>query len=167
MCLRTADAAPDDSTDLEASFREHMPWLQRRLAAIVGDPEEARDIAQETFARAARAWPLGSRDSVAKWLATVGIRLAIDEVRRRRRWAFLRLDETNARWAIEIDPDLWRAIQRLPGPSRAALLLTVCDGYTQAEVAHVLGVPRGTVASWLARARASLRSSLGDAHDER
>jgi RNA polymerase sigma factor (sigma-70 family) len=158
---------PAMSSDLEAAFSAHMPWLRRRIALIVGDPDVASDLAAETFARAVQRWPLGSRDYVARWLATVGIRLAIDEVRRRRRWGFLRLHEADASWALETDPDLWLAISSLEPAPRAALLLTVLDGYTQEEVAAALGVARGTVASWLSRSRDRLRPLIGRSDDER
>ncbi len=157
----TTGRTPADESDLEAAFSVHMPWLRRRIAEIVGDPEEASDLADEAFARAIKRWPIGSRDDVARWLATVGIRLAIDELRRRRRWGFLALHETDATWALRRDPDLWRALDRLEPRARAALFLTVLDGYTQDEVADTLGVPRGTVASWLSRAKARLRPVIG------
>ncbi len=158
---------PADAREIETAFSAHMPWLRLRIALIVGDPDEASDIAQEAFARAVERWPLGSRDDVARWLATVGIRLAIDALRRRRRWGFLRLRETDATWAIEADPDLWRAIAKLKPGARAALLLTVLDGYTQDEVAAALGVRRGTVASWLSRARDQLRPLVGSSENGR
>jgi RNA polymerase sigma factor (sigma-70 family) len=162
--------APEGDTevmDLSVAFRDHLPWLHRRVSLIVGDPEEASDIVQEVFARAIPRWPLGSRDDVARWCSTVGIRLAIDEVRRRRRWGFFRLHETHAEWAIRIDPDLWRAIATLKPPVRAALLLTALDGYSQEEVAAALGVSRVTVARWLSRARTQLRPAVGSSLDER
>lgn len=158
---------PAETTDLETAFLQHMPWLHRRVSLIVGDADEASDIVQEVFLRAIPRWPLGSRDDVARWCSTVGIRLAIDECRRRRRWGFLRLRENHAEWALEVDPDLWRAIQALRPPVRAALLLTALDGYTQEEVAVALGVERGTVASWISRARAQLRPVVGSSSDER
>lgn len=154
-----------ETRDLEAAFSVHMPWLHRRLTLMVGDPEEAQDLAQEAFARAVERWPIGSHDDVARWLATVGIRLAIDEMRRRRRWGFLQLHETDAAWAVNTDPDLWQAISRLEPAVRAALLLTVLDGYTQEEVAEALGVARGTVSSWLSRARDRLRPAIGRTSD--
>jgi DNA-directed RNA polymerase specialized sigma24 family protein len=40
------------------------------------------------------------------------------------------------------------------------LVLTVLEGYTQEEAAEALGVPRGTLASWLSRARNGLRAAL-------
>jgi RNA polymerase sigma factor (sigma-70 family) len=148
--------------DVEDAYRQHLPWLRRRLALLTGDPDEAEDLAQQAFIRAIERWPGGSRDETARWLATVGVRLAIDELRRRRRWGWLRLHETHATWALETDPDLWQALLALPARTRAALLLTVLDGYSQEEVASVLGVPRGTVASWLSRARARLRAVIGE-----
>ena len=44
--------------------------------------------------------------------------------------------------------------------TRTALLLNVVDGYTQREIGTILGVPEGTVASWLSRGRATLRREL-------
>ena len=153
--------ADRDGDWLDSAFRAHRDWLVRRLALIVGDAEEARDLAQETFVRAAEHWPLPDPTEPARWLSTVGIRLAIDERRRRRRWGFLGLRETDAQWAISIDPDLWRALSRLDRRTRAAIVLTTLDGYSQEEVAAMLEVPRGTVASWISRGRERLRGDLG------
>ena len=58
------------------------------------------------------------------------------------------------------DPDLWAALQELDIRPRAALLLNVVDGYTQAEIARILDAPVGTVASWLSRGRATVRAHL-------
>ena len=58
------------------------------------------------------------------------------------------------------DPDLWRALADLDRRTRAALVLTVLDGFTQDEAAEMLSVPRGTVASWLSRGKARLRTVL-------
>lgn len=145
------------ATSLEAAFRAHEPWLVRRLALVVGDAEEARDLAQQVFVRATEHWPLAPEQDVARWLAVVGLRLALNERRRRKRWGFLAIRESDATWALEVDPDLWTALRGLDARTRVALVLTVLDGYTQEEVATVLGVPRGTVASWLSRARDRLR----------
>jgi RNA polymerase sigma factor (sigma-70 family) len=161
LAYATSSLTAADARDFETAFCAHMPWLRRRITLIVGDPETASDIAQEAFVRAAARWPIGSRDDVAAWLATVGIRLAIDELRRRRRWGFLQLREADATWAIRTDPDLWKGIEQLDPRTRAALILTTLDGYSQDEVARILGVPRGTVASWLFRARARLRPLVG------
>lgn len=158
--IADAGAAGRDR-DLDSAFRAHRDWLVRRLALIVGDAEEARDLAQETFVRLTENWPLPDASEPARWLSTVGVRLAIDERRRRRRWGFLGLRETDATWAMVVDPDLWRALSRLDRRSRAAIVLTSLDGYSQDEVGAMLDAPRGTVASWISRGRDRLRADLG------
>jgi RNA polymerase sigma-70 factor (ECF subfamily) len=145
---------------LAAVATEHRAWLVRRLALVTGDAAEAEDLAQEALLRATERWPLPDGSDVRAWLAVVGVRLAIDERRRRRRWGFLPIRETDQEWAMATDPDLWRAMADLDRRTRAALVLTVLDGYTQDEVAEMLSVPRGTVASWLSRGKARLRSLL-------
>src|SRR5258708_29715530 len=109
------DGAGNDRTgnDLDAAFRGDRDWLVRRMALIVGDAEEAHDLVQEAFVRLTEHWPLPDGGDPARWLSTVGVRLAIDERRRRRRWGFLDLRDTDATWAIATDPDLWRALRRL------------------------------------------------------
>jgi RNA polymerase sigma-70 factor (ECF subfamily) len=139
---------------------EHRAWLVRRLALIVGDANEAEDLAQQTLLRATERWPLPDRSNVRAWLAVVGVRLAIDERRRRLRWGFVAIRESDQQWAITTDPDLWRALNDLDRRTRAALVLTVLDGYSQQEVADMMAVPRGTVASWLSRGKARLRDVL-------
>lgn len=147
---------------LEDAFAAHRRWLVRRLALVVRDVDEAEDLAQQAFLRAAQRWPFPPEQDVARWLSVVGVNLAIDERRRRKRWGFLPVRETDQVWAMTTDPDLWQALGTLDRRTRAALVLTVLDGYTQEEVAEAFGVPRGTVASWLSRGRAVLRSVLED-----
>ena len=145
---------------IATAFRTHRAWLVQRLALVVGDAEEAQDLAQRTYLRLVEHWPLPDAQEPARWLAIVGLRLALDERRRRRRWGFLAVRETDATWAMATDPDLWQALDGLDRRVRAALVLTALEGYTQDEVATALGVARGTVASWLSRARDRLRPIL-------
>ncbi len=155
------DDARRAGPDLDSVFRAHRDWLVRRLALIVGDAEEAHDLAQETFVRLTQHWPLADSSEPARWLSTVGVRLAIDERRRRRRWGFLDLRDTDATWAMDVDPDLWRALRRQDRRTRAAIVMTTLDGFSQDEVATMLDAPRGTVASWISRGRERLRAELG------
>jgi RNA polymerase sigma-70 factor, ECF subfamily len=147
---------------LDDAVAAHRPWLVRRLALVLRDVDAAEDLAQQAFLRAADRWPLPPGQDVARWLAVVGMRLAIDERRRRRRWGFLPIREGDQQWAMAVDPDLWRALGELDARTRVALVMNVLDGYTQDEIPAALGVPRGTVASWLSRGRARLRTTLED-----
>ncbi len=159
--MEVAIASTSSAGTLEDAVRAHRPWLVRRLALVVRDVAEAEDLAQQTFLRATQHWPFPPEQDVARWLAVVGLRLAIDERRRRKRWGFLPIRESDEAWAMTVDPDLWQAMQALDRRTRAALVLTVLDGYTQDEVATMFGVPRGTVASWISRGYGQLRRDLG------
>ena len=56
--------------------------------------------------------------------------------------------------------DLERAIARLDEGRRAVLVLHDVEGYTHAEIAHLLGIEPGTSKSRLHRARRELRTEL-------
>jgi RNA polymerase sigma-70 factor (ECF subfamily) len=163
MNAANAHAVVDPGLLRQAAEELRTP-LTRRLALIVGDAAEAEDLAQATFARALEAWPSFGGGDLRAWLYTIGIRLALSEVRRRkRRPALLRVLEHDRPVEPMAEVDLWEAVRELDRSSRAALLMNVVDGYTQAEIAELLGVPPGTVASWISRTKAHLRRRLTEA----
>ena len=150
----------------EAAISPHYDHLVRRLMLILRDTDAARDMAQTAVLRAYEHRDRFIGGDVRAWLFTIGIRLALNEVRRRARWQeWLHPSEVPAAWAIETDPDLWEALGRLDKRHRAALILHVVDGFTHPEIAAALDVPTGTVASWLSRAKAALRRDLGRGED--
>ena len=55
-----------------------------------------------------------------------------------------------------------RALAGLNENQRSALLMVHLDGLSYHEVAARLGVPLGTVATWVTRGRKSLSEALGD-----
>ncbi len=81
MTTRVAEAAVD--APFEAMLAPHYDGLVRRLAFIVGDPDEARDLAQAAYLRAFEAWARFDGADARAWLYTIGINLAISERRRR------------------------------------------------------------------------------------
>jgi RNA polymerase sigma-70 factor (ECF subfamily) len=58
--------------------------------------------------------------------------------------------------------DVRKALGHLAEDNRAAIVLVAVEGYTYAEAAAVLGVPAGTVASRVARARDVLAEKFSD-----
>lgn len=152
--------ASRDLAAFEAAVRPHYAALVRRLVLVLGDQDAAEDIAQDAYVRAFRSWERFDGTDVRAWLHTIGLRLAFNERRRHRRWlAAIRRIEPRP-WRDAADPDLAAALARLDPRMRGALLLNVIDGYTQREIAGMLSVAEGTVASWLSRARAALRADL-------
>lgn len=137
------------------------PRLVRRLALVVGDHDEAEDLAQDACLRAIRHEADFQGDDLWPWLQVIGVRLALNELRRRRRALAAALRVSPAP-LVPADLELWDALRRLPRNQRAALVLHVLDGLGYAEIGEALRVPEGTVASWVSRAKARLRVELGE-----
>jgi len=155
--------APAKEAGFEAAVGTWYAPLVRRLVVVLRDQHDAEDVAQEAYARAFGAWDRFDGTDVRAWLYTIALRLAFDRIRRRRRWVGrLVRPAVEPAYRDTVDPDLWAAIGRLEPRVRAALLANVLDGYTQREIASMLDVAEGTVASWLSRARASLREELAE-----
>jgi RNA polymerase sigma-70 factor, ECF subfamily len=155
-----AAAATGDTSTFEAAVRPHYASLIRRLVLVLGDERDAEDVAQDAYLKAFRSWDRFDGSDVRAWLYTIALRLAFNQLRGRRRWlaAIGRIEPRP--WADPADPDLAAALAALEPRTRAALLLNVVDGYTQAEIATMLNAPEGTVASWISRFRATLRRQL-------
>ena len=74
-----------DPNELDRFFQQHFPIVRAKCARLLGDTEEAADVAQETFLRFCSSpvvhEPVPAR---LKWLYLTGTRLAIDRLRHRR-----------------------------------------------------------------------------------
>jgi RNA polymerase sigma-70 factor (ECF subfamily) len=148
-----------DESDWAQLYEDHYAGLVARLTMVLRDASEAEDVAQEAWLRAYRARASFDGRNPRGWLHTIGVRLALNELRRRRR-AVARLGSPTVTDDPTKDQDLWIALGRLNARQRAALLLHYADGYTLEETAKILGVPAGTVSSWVSRARQRLRTDL-------
>jgi RNA polymerase sigma-70 factor (ECF subfamily) len=151
------------ATDLETELLAAYPGLTRRLTLVLRDPHEAEDVAQAAFARAIEQRHRFSGGDARSWFYTIGLHLAFNELRRRRPTSALTAADEPS-WAMTSEPDLWLALGQLEPRQRAALLLSVLDGYTHPEIGRMLGVRTGTVSSWLSRSKTRLRDVLGDDH---
>lgn len=147
--------------ELDSELVGAYPLLARRLTLILHNSDDAQDMAQAAFTRALERRHHFRGGDVRAWLYTIGIRLALNEVRRKGRLVALD-DAPEPAWAMTSQPDLWIALGELDPRHRAALVLSTLDGYTHAEIAAMLEVREGTVSSWLSRSKEHLRSILGD-----
>lgn len=157
--MEVARAASAVST-VDAGLLAAYPALIRRLTVVLRDASEAEDVAQAAFTRALEHRHKFAGGDVRAWFYTIGLRLAFNELRRRRRMTVSDLADQPT-WAMSSDPDLWTALQQLEPHHRAALLLSTLDGYTHEEIGQMLGVRPGTVSSWLSRTKERLRALLG------
>lgn len=150
---------------LERLYRERFSGFCDALATVTGSHDSARDAVQEAFARALRQRRRLRRDeSLAPWVWTIALRVALDSRPRRRdpdhRPADAALPEP------ERDPELAAAIRSLPQRRRLIVFLRYFADFTYAEIAEACEVTEGTVAATLAQAHDALRSALSPEHTE-
>jgi RNA polymerase sigma-70 factor (ECF subfamily) len=146
-----------------------IPSLRRYAHALVRDREAADDLVQDCLERAvARRRDWRGDGPVRAWLFRILLNLHRDTRRGASARAVLMTiqpqDEPQGSGGQEEHLDLsdvHAAMERLPADQRAALLLVALEGMSLQEAARVLGVPEGTLASRIARARASLRHMTG------
>lgn len=171
-------ARAGDAGAIARLLERYEPSVYRFGVRMCHDPEDARDVLQETLLSAARGLPGFRGDaSVSTWLYTIARSFCIKK-RRRSKFApdhEASLDEMGeAGRAIaatgegpeesaarrEMGAQLERAIARLEEGQREVLLLRDVEGLTAPEVGEALGLSVEAVKSRLHRARASLRELL-------
>jgi RNA polymerase sigma-70 factor, ECF subfamily len=176
MARETANDAP--GARLAALFDQHHQRLYRLARRLTGTKEEAQDLVQDTFLRAARspgAVPSGSRSEEA-WLVRVLVNICRDHWRRKssRRRLHDRY-QTAAGPAATPDPEdalvarstLWRSLQELAPRRRTAIVLYELDGVGIHEIARLLGVSAITVRWHLSRGRKELAEIVTRREEER
>ncbi len=156
-------AAQRGSSDaLGALFDRYWHVVWRAAYAITGQREVANDAAQDAFLRAAGA--LGKFDHrrpLEPWLIRIVVNRAIDLLRVQRR--LVSIDEAEESAIFDepaLDDELLASVARLDPERRTVIALHYWLDYTTPEIAEVLGVPVGTVASRLSRALHDLRLHL-------
>jgi RNA polymerase sigma-70 factor (ECF subfamily) len=163
-----------DEVDLDAEFEERLSdsgALAFRVAyGVLHHREDAEDVAQETLARAYRSFGrLRDRARFRAWLVRISWRLALDhrraETRRMRREqeALIPADPADVESVASVNEfrdRLWQAIEALPEKQRQVVVLAGILGHDLSEIAHLLGVPHGTVRSRMHTARKRLAEVL-------
>ena len=164
------DQPPADvAARVGALFDLHHQRLFRLARRLSGSSEDARDLVQETFLRAYRAFDgYTPGTNIRAWLHTILYRVRTDAFRRAGRSPqTVELDGDGPAVAAPQDAlasggeDLARALDGLPEVFRTAVVLRDVQDLTYEEIARVLGVPIGTVMSRIHRGRALMRAALG------
>ena len=140
-----------------------------RLPPLLGNYHDAEDAFQATFLVLVRkAASIVPREMVGNWLYGVAHQTALKARATAAKRKGRERQVTDMPEPAVAGQDLWPDLQplldqelsRLPDKYRAVIVLCDLEGKTRKEAARQLGVPEGTVASRLARARAMLAKRL-------
>ena len=162
--------AGDPAERLTALYNAHEDRLYRLARRLADSVEDAHDLVQETFLRAAkslRVVPIGATKEEA-WLVRVLVNIRRDQWRRAavRRRAAVILRGDVASETIRVEPAImarravWAALDVLQPRRRAIVIMHELDGLTPEAIAAILGVARMTVQWHLSMGRRDLRRVL-------
>lgn len=162
LTLTSFPGANAEKRVFENLVAAHEPMVLRTAYRLLGQPDDARDAAQEVFLRLFRN--LANIEGDPKgWLYRVTVNVCNDQHRRRKK--LFELDETQADPApnpervLALDERkvlLTEGLARLPERERAAIVLRDIEGLSTAEAAAILGVEEVTVRSHISSARVKL-----------
>lgn len=149
---------------------EALPLFKVLYAAarrLTGSAHDAEDLVQETYMRGYRAFDsYAPGTNLRAWLYRILHNVRADAYRKAGRTpeaGELPGDgPAVAPLQVQFDAelDLERALSRVPETFREAVILRDIEELSYEEIAHVLGIPIGTVMSRLHRGRALLRLAL-------
>lgn len=165
-----------DARFYEPLVRAYEPQGLRLAIGMMGNPEDAQDALQEAFVKTFRS--LDNFDparAFGPWFFQILRNQCRDLLRRRK--ARFKVEvvgdgllesrpDTGPRSAVrhrervEARRILWAALEQLPEDQREVLVLKELQGFRYQEIASILDVPEGTVASRLFNARQALKQVL-------
>lgn len=157
-----------DMTALALLLQRHYSFLIRYFMKITLQPEWAQDLTQETMLRCMEKIKLyNGQTRFSSWLVTIGTRIYIDGLRKRKRERRLIVEEQTLhrlKWQIQLAgedwPEVLEALGHLDEGIRLPIVLKHYYGYTYGEIAAIMDLPEGTVKSRVHNGLGLLRKEL-------
>ncbi len=174
MQLHLAHTTAERELDLRTIFLTHHRRLYMVAYHLTSSRHDAEDIVQEVFVRLHdKLEQFQGEARLSTWLYRMTVNASLDALRRfkrRQKWemplALIVNEESVARESsgpldhTEMSEKLRKALARLRKPFRAVIVLRDFEGLAYDEIAEVLQIDKGTVASRLHRAYAKLKKEL-------
>ncbi len=158
--------------EIVTRYQHRIHWLVRRMVGSL----EGEDLTQEVFLRVYRAIPgFRSGSKFSTWIYKIAHNLCLSELRKRgRRGEHLSLEEegdekvhrllppsrTDLEEEIEqldLSENIQALVEQLPARQRTALTLFYVNQARYEEIAEIMGIPLGTVKTYIHRAKLRLR----------
>lgn len=144
-------------------IEEHIDSLRKFCLSLTRDQTLADDIVQEALLKALKRWESFNGRNLKSWLFTIGYNSYISYLRRMDNRADS-LDEmayepqgrdVNSEVFVS---DFLNQFNRLDTRHKEVLYLVCVEGFSYAQAADILAIPKGTVMSRLSRAREAFRA---------
>lgn len=156
------EQSTDYMSNFDNLFQENWERVYQLLYRLVGDPDEAEDLALETFWRLYRT-PPKQKDNLGGWLYRVALRIGYNALRSNKRrlnyeLQAARLEPADSRVdlvekvALSEQVGRVRKILKEMNQRSARLLLLRHSGFSYAEIGEILNIPVGSVGTYLSRA---------------
>lgn len=148
------------------AYAELVKRYYRRIVglctAMVGDLHDAQDLAQETMLRGFESLErLQDGACFGKWIVQIARNLCLDHLRKRMRKKEIALThEYIAESSADNQPDIRRAVRRLPMELRVPLLMYYFDGKNSSAISEQLSISPVTVCRRLRAAKERLSEYL-------
>jgi len=165
-----------DMAAFKMLFERHQSHIYNYNLQMLRNPDDAKDMTQETFIRAFRSLNrLRTNQAFYSWLKRISINLVRDRMRLRRKMPVNSLDQNdivsgsiqtqadNPQQVLErsqLQDEVRKAVSRLPAHYRECLILYQFEDKDIKTIARILGISTGTVKSRLSRARSILKEKL-------
>jgi RNA polymerase sigma-70 factor (ECF subfamily) len=157
------------SEAFERIFREHSEFVYCTAYRVTGRVEDAEDVLQTIFVQLLRQeQPPAFQQNPKAYLYRAAVNTSLNVIRSRKRSVLtddIEVFESPEAWRQSASDERAReelraVMTELSERSAQIFLLRHVHGYSDKEIAQLLGISRGTVAVTLFRARARLRKSM-------
>jgi len=176
----------EDRARFEALVNEHLDSLYGTALRLTRNRTTAEDLIQDTFLKAWRSFHTFQDGTNARaWLYKILMNAYIDSYRRSTRapemvdhedvgdfYLYAKAQESDQYRRMGdpeeillskiMDADVKSALEQVPEPFRAAVILADLEDFSYREIAGILDIPIGTVMSRLYRGRRHLQRLLWD-----
>jgi RNA polymerase sigma-70 factor (ECF subfamily) len=155
-----------DPSAFEPLVRRYQKRIHVLAFRMTGSLADADDLAQEVFVQAFQRLAQFRRESrFSTWLHRIAVHQALHWLARQDHRQRLHQSWTEETLAATTAPnpacsEVQSALLKLPAKQRAAIVLTIYDGLSHAEAAHILGCSENTVSWRVFMARSRLKRLL-------
>lgn len=161
-------AVDGDERAMRQLWSQHAPHIDAVVRRLVGNPDDACDIAQEVWIQIFRALPSYRGDSqFGTWAHRIAVNRTLNALRRTRRLERIETDIDEETASVEhgseramLAASIADATAKLSPGARTVFLMHDVEGYTHEEIAAELGITAGGSKSQLFKARVKLRKLL-------